>query len=85
MLIGDLISLANTLTLTSHSTAKRRPSGVTCLRGWCTGLTLRKYLCYNVKMQRFKLTNILTKSENYLHLQAEQLVGHVNDSLGNTK
>ena len=43
-------------------------AGPGSLCSWSTGLTLRKYPCYNVQLRR-------CKSANHLHLQLEQLLG----------
>ena len=62
--------------LASHITTKR-PLWGSCLPSWSNSLTLRKFPCYNMQVQRFKSTNAWTI--NYLHLLAE--LGHIRDSL----
>ena len=71
---ADLILLTHTPTLALHSTNQSKPSCSTCLSNWLTGLTLGKYTCNNVQLQRCKLKNaLIITSANYLYLHAEQL------------
>ena len=65
---------------TVHTTGPHEPFAF--LIGW---LVLHWGNTHAIMCKCIKLTNARTKSANYSSLQAEQLLGHVSDSLGNTK
>ena len=75
---SDLILLGNAATpgLLYTIPLQDKPSCISYLCSWLPDPSLKKYPCNNMGKRRCTLTNaLMIKSENYLHLQTEQLLG----------